>query len=84
MWGRLGHVGATAELGTVAEEVGQVVKVMSGLIRVRFASQPELLAAWESASNVVAAPRPEDKPETGGTPPSGSTAPRAGEVRSAA
>jgi len=49
----------------VAEEVGQVVKVMSGLIRVRFANQPEVLAAWESASNVVAAPKPEEKPDTG-------------------
>ena len=63
--GRLTHVGATAELDTVAEEVAQIVKVMTGLIRVRFASQPELLVEWESASNVVAAPRPEEKPDTG-------------------
>jgi hypothetical protein len=82
--GRVGHVGATAELETVAEEVGQVVKVMSGLIRVRFASQPALLAALESASNVVAAPKPEDKPETGGTPSTGGTPPTGGEVRPAA
>ena len=80
--GRLTHVGATAELGTLAEEVVQVVKVMSGLIRVRFAGQSELLAEWESASNVVAAPKPEDKPVTGTTPPSGGTPP--GEVRPAA
>ena len=73
--GRLTHVGATSELDTVGEEVVQIVKVMTGLIRVRFASQPELLVEWESASNVVAAPKPEDKP---GTPPTG------GEVRPAA
>jgi hypothetical protein len=73
--GRLTHVGATSELDTVGEEVVQIVKVMTGLIRVRFASQPELVVEWESASNVVAAPRPEDKP---GTPPPG------GEVRPAA
>jgi hypothetical protein len=79
---RLGHVGATAELNRVAEEVVQIVKVMSGLIRVRFAGQPELLAAWESASNVVAAPKPEEKPDSGTTPPSGGTPP--GEVRPAA
>ena len=51
--GRLAHVGASAELVAVAEQVVQVVKVMNGLIRIRFANQPELLAAWESASNVV-------------------------------
>jgi hypothetical protein len=80
--GRLTHVGATSQLDTVAEEVVQIVKVMSGLIRVRFASQPEFLVEWDSASNVVAAPKPEDKPATGTTPPSGGTPP--GEVRPAA
>jgi hypothetical protein len=69
--GRLAHVGATAELVTVAEEIVQMVKVMNALIRIRFANQPELLAAWESASNVVATPRP-DKPEAGETTPPGS------------
>ncbi|MFL5460448.1 MAG: hypothetical protein ACJ8AY_07155 [Gemmatimonadales bacterium] len=80
--GRMAHVGASAELVTVAEEVVQVVKVMNGLIRLRFSTQPELLAAWESASNVVATPRPVTPP-TGTTPPSG-TPPASGEVRPAA
>ena len=75
---RLEHVGATAELRTVADEVVQIVKVMNGLIHIRFANQPELLAAWESASNVVSAPKPEGKPGPGTTPSSG------GEVRPAA
>jgi hypothetical protein len=64
--GRLTHIGATAELDRVAEEVVQVVKVMNGLVRFKFANQAEVLAAWESASNVVAAPKPEDA-----TPPAG-------------
>lgn len=55
--GRRAHVGASAELDAVADEVVQVVKVMDALNRLRFASDPEALAAWESASNVVAAPR---------------------------
>jgi hypothetical protein len=80
--GRLARVGATAELVTVAEEVVQVVKVMNGLVRLKFANQTEVLAAWESASNVVATPKPEDKPATSTTPPSGGTPP--GEVRPAA
>lgn len=78
--GRLTHIGATSQLNTVAEEVVQIVKVMTGLIRVRFASQPELLVEWGSASNVVAAP----KPDTGPTPSSGGTPPTGGEVRPAA
>jgi hypothetical protein len=72
--GRLQHVGATADLDRVAEEVVQIVKVMTGLIRVRFATQPELLSAWDSASNVVAASRPDDATSpSGGTPPTGGT-----------
>jgi hypothetical protein len=77
--GRLAHVGASAELVVVADAVVQVVNVMNGLIRIRFANQPELLAAWESAKNVLATPRPgETKPSTDGTPPA------VGEVRPAA
>jgi hypothetical protein len=76
---RLAHVGASAELDTVADEVLQVVKVMDGLNHFRFAAQGELLASWEAASNVVATPRPaEVKPTPGGTSPAG------GEIRPAA
>jgi len=77
--GRLARVGATAELVTVADEVVQVVKVLNGLVRVKFANQPNVLAAWESASNVFATPKPEDQPESGTTTP-----PTGGEVRPAA
>ena len=63
--GRLMHIGATAELNTVGDEVVQIVNVMTGLIHVRFVSQPELLVEWESASSVVAAPKSEEKPDTG-------------------
>jgi hypothetical protein len=82
--GRLAHVGATAELVTVAEEVVQMVKVMNALVRIRFANQSELLAAWESASNVVATPRPENTPVPGGTTPTTGTPPSGGDVRPAA
>ena len=74
--GQLTHVGATAELGALADEVVQIVKVMTGLIRVRFAGQPELLAEWGRASNVVAARRSEEKPGPG-SPPSGDVRPAA-------
>jgi hypothetical protein len=75
--GRLAHVGASAELVVVADQVVQIVKVMNGLVRIRHGSEPELLAAWESASSIFPSPRPE-KPESGGTSGSG------GEVKPAA
>ncbi len=69
--GRQAHVGASAELVAVADEVQQIVKVMDALNRFRFAGDGETLAAWESASNVVA-------------PARGSGSRPAGEVRPAA
>jgi hypothetical protein len=53
----------------VADEVIQVVKVMNGLNRFRFANDPESLAAWESASNTVATPRPAPEAVTPQNPP---------------
>jgi hypothetical protein len=77
--GRLTGVSATAELMTVADEIVQLVKVMNGLIRLKFGNQLNVLAAWESASNVFATPTPEEQPEPGTTTP-----PTGGEVRPAA
>ena len=51
------HVGATAQLQVVADEVVRLVKALVGLNRYRFANDPELLAQWESASSVVAGRR---------------------------
>jgi hypothetical protein len=76
--GRLAHVGASAELITVSEEVVQVVKIMNGLVRIRFAKQDEVLAAWDSASNVFGPIRPDTKPESETTPPSDGTTPSGG------
>jgi hypothetical protein len=77
--GRQAHVGASAELMAVADEVVQIVRVMDGLNRYRFIGAPELLAGWESASNVLAAPK-------NGTPKAGpgSTPPAGGDIRPAA
>jgi len=73
--GRRDHVGATAELKSVVQELVQVVNVMDGLNRFRFAEDAEKLAAWVSASNVAQPSRKkveEPTPEgTGTTPPSG-------------
>ena len=57
--GRQAHVGAGADLEAVVQEIQQVVKVMDGLNRFRFANDAEKLAAWESASNVITPSRSE-------------------------
>jgi hypothetical protein len=45
-------VGASAELDLIGDEIMHLVKVMDGFNRYRFAEQREVLAEWESASNV--------------------------------
>jgi hypothetical protein len=55
--GRRAHVGASADLDLVADEAVLIVKAMDAPNRLRFTHQPELLAAWESASHVIATPR---------------------------
>jgi hypothetical protein len=49
---RRGHVGASAELDAIGEQIVHLVNVMDGLNRDRFADVPEILAEWTSASNV--------------------------------
>src|SRR5207237_2255241 len=71
--GRRGHVGARAELKAVSDEAMQLVEMLDGLNRYRFGGKAELLAAWESARNVVAGPRagavaPAEPAEPGGAP----------------
>ena len=78
--GRRAHVGASAELDAVADEIVQIVKVMDGLNHVRFAADAEQLAAWASASNVIGPFRPATKPAPKELP----APPAGGEVRPAA
>jgi hypothetical protein len=75
--GRRAHVGASAELEAVADEIVQIVHVMDGLNRYRFQGDPALLAEWESASNVVAAPKPPARPAPEGPPAGGDVRPAA-------
>ncbi len=51
--GRDTHVGATAELAEVIRDGMRKVDVLDGLNLYRFRDDPEKLAAWESAKNVV-------------------------------
>jgi hypothetical protein len=54
--GRRQHIGATADLQAVAEEIVRVVQVLDGFQRLRFARDPERLAAWVGASSIRATP----------------------------
>jgi hypothetical protein len=82
--GRRAHVGASAELDALAEELIQVVRLMDGLNRYRFADDADSLAGWESASNTVwprgsgAAGQVDRSPSSSDTPPPG------GEIKPAA
>jgi hypothetical protein len=49
----LAHIGARADLIAVARELVELAGVLDGINRFRFRNDPELLAAWESARNVV-------------------------------
>jgi hypothetical protein len=55
--GRRVHIGAAADLEAVSGEVVQIVRLLDGLNRFRFAAELDLLAAWIAASNVVGPPK---------------------------
>jgi hypothetical protein len=55
----------------------QIVRVLDGHNRVRLAGDPDLLAAWRSASNVIGPSRSAAKPETEAPPSEGAVKPAA-------
>ena len=70
--GRRAHVGATADLEAVASEILEQVRMLDGLVRYRFGDNPELMAAWNSAHNVLGPFRSKVTPPPAGegaTPP---------------
>ncbi len=73
--GRRSHVGASAELDAVSDEIALIVRVMDGLNGFRFANDAESLAGWKSSSNTFPAPSNTSKP---------TVPPVSGEVRPAA
>jgi hypothetical protein len=64
------HVGASADLEAIGDRIVRIVQTMDGFQRLRFARDPEKLAAWESASTVHAKPQPsaEETEDPGATP----------------
>jgi hypothetical protein len=51
--GRRMHIAAGVELDVVGVEVVDIAQVIDGSNRFRFANDPDLFAAWRSASNVI-------------------------------
>jgi hypothetical protein len=61
--GRRIHIGAAANLEAVSDEVVQIVRGLDGYNRFRFAADPDLVAAWTAASNVIGPPRTAGQPD---------------------
>ena len=68
--GRRAHVGARADLKAVARDISEQIRLLDKVVRYRLADNAELLAAWDSARNVVGplktkgAPQPEGGSQT--------------------
>lgn len=59
------HVAATAELEEVVAQMMLLVRALDGLNKVRFAGDPEKLAAWRTASNIIQRGRRSGTPQPG-------------------
>jgi hypothetical protein len=77
------HILARSELRTLSDEVMQLVGILDGINRYRFAREPQLLAAWDRAKHVVGGSQVEAPPSTPEVPPA-PTGPVTGEVKPAA
>jgi hypothetical protein len=81
--GRRMHVAAAVELEVVSGDVVQVVRITDGWNRFRFSGEPDLFAAWRSASNVVGPARAGGQAD-GRTGTPSETPPSGGEIKPAA
>jgi len=63
------HVGASADLESVAAEISLQVRLLDGVVRYRFGGNAELMGAWASVRNVVGPIRSKGEPVAGGVTP---------------
>ena len=79
--GRLGHIGAHADLEILAEQASDLVRLLDGFNRVRFGQDPKLLAEW----NTVRGASPgRSRREGPGGPADGGSSPTPGDIAPAA
>jgi hypothetical protein len=82
---RRAHVGASADLDALSEELTQVARLLDGINHTRFAEDPDALAQWLSVRNVIGPPRRESGDAAArGSNGAGSDKPTAGEATPAA
>ena len=74
------HILARAELRRLSDQVMQLVGILDGINRYRFAREPHLLAAWDRAKHVAGGSQVAAPPSTPETP----AGPETGEVKPAA
>jgi len=65
--GRRAHVGARADLKTVATEIKEQLRLLDKVVQYRFGDNSELMGAWESARNVAGPGAVQKAPEEGGS-----------------
>ena len=70
---RRDHIGARADLEVITTELMEQVKVLDGLTRYRFGQDPEVMAEWRAAKQLLgqsrnggAAPAPQPTPQSSG------------------
>ena len=66
---RRDHIGATADFRAVAGQLAQQIKLLDGITRYRFGGDPEVMAEWKAAKQVLGQPRDGGAPsaaESGG------------------
>ena len=65
--GRRAHVGARADLKTVATEISEQLRLLDKVVKYRFGENSELMAAWDSARNVAGPGAVKEPPTEGGS-----------------
>jgi hypothetical protein len=76
---RRDHIGARADLEVITTELVEQVKLLDGITRYRFGSDPEMMAEWKAAKQLLGQPRNGEAPATPQPP-----APQPGDVKQAA
>jgi hypothetical protein len=71
------HVGASADLDALSDELIQIMRLMDGSNRYRFSADPDSLAEWESARATFAPSRTAVPPTTPPPSPGGEIKPAA-------
>src|SRR5947208_7451593 len=65
--GRREHVGARADLKTVAAEISEQLRLLDKIVRYRLGDNSELMGAWDSARNVAGPSPVKNAPVAGGS-----------------